>query len=149
MAATATEKKSMDVVRGYVKHVFNGRDYDRVSEFQAEDFVQHGPMPDVEVHGNEESIALLQMWHEAFSDVGATEEICFSDGEFVCSQYTYRGTHDGELMGIDATDMDCEVTGTIINRVEDGKIAEAWVSLDLFGLLQQVSVLPEMDELAS
>lgn len=51
-------------------------------------------------------------------------------------------------MGIPATGAEAEIRGTVVNRIEDGEIAETWVVADFFGLLQQVGVLPAMDELA-
>ncbi|MFP9190820.1 ester cyclase [Natronosalvus vescus] len=91
------------------------------------------------------------MFHAAFSDLEATEGIQFSDesGEYVCSAYTYRGTHDGDFMGIPPTDTEAEIQGLVINRIEDGRIAEAWVLADFLGLLQQVGVVPSMEDVAT
>ena len=149
MAATAAEKRSIGVVRDFNDHIFNDRQYDRIGEYQSEDYVQHGPFPDGEVYGNDESLETLQLFHSAFSDVHAEVVFRFGDGEYVCTRYHYTGTHDGPLMEIAPTDVECEVPGTVVNRIEDGKIAEAWVSLDLMGLLQQVGVVPEMAEISA
>ena len=35
-----------------------------------------------------------------------------------------------------------KTTGTVIHRIENGKIAEKWWDKDLLGLLQQLGVLP-------
>jgi len=150
MAATSTSTQSIDLVRQFNSEVFNSRDYDRIYDIQTEDYVQHGPLMGMELHGNEESLETMQMFHAAFSDLEATEEFAFAsdDGEFVCSHYVYRGTHDGDLMGIPATDAEAETRGTVVNRIEDGKIAEAWILADFLGLFQQVGVIPAMDELA-
>ena len=139
MAATATER-NIDIVRQFNDDVFNGRDYDRVADFQAENYVQHGPVSGMEIRGSEAAMESMRTFHEAFSDLRSTEEFAFGDGEYVCTYYTYRGTHDGELMGIPPTDVEVEVPGVIVNRFEDGKVAEAWVLVDFLALLQQVGV---------
>ena len=149
MAATAAAKRNVDVVRRFNEEVFNGRDYDLVSELQTEDYVQHGPMAGVEVHGTEEAVETMRLFHAAFSDLEATEAFSFGDGEYVCTHYIYRGTHDGDFMGIAPTDVEAEVHGTIVNRFEDGKVAEAWVTVDLLGLLQQVGAVPDLGEIAA
>lgn len=149
MTATATAARSIDVVRRFNREVFNGRDYDLLAELQSPEYIQHGPLPGAELSGREESEETMRTFHAAFPDVEATEEVAFSDGEYVCTHYTYRGTHDGDLMGIPATGKRGEVWGTVINRIEDGRIAEAWVLVDLLGLLQQVGVVPALDELAA
>ncbi len=151
MTATAANKQSIDLVRQFTSDIFNGRDYSRIAEIQAEDYVQHGPLMGMEVHGSAESEETTRMFHAGFSDLEATEEFTFCDesGEYVCTLLTYRGTHDGELMGIDPTDEEVEISGIVINRLADGEIAEAWVSVDFAGLLQQIGVVPPMGETAA
>lgn len=150
MAATASSADSIDLVRQFTRDVFNGRDYSRIAEIQAEDYVQHGPLTGMEVHGSEESEETTRMFHAGFSDLEATEEFAFSDeaGEYVCAVLTYRGTHDGELMGIPPTDAEVEISGIVVNRIDDGRIVEAWVEVDFAGVLQQIGAAPAMDELA-
>lgn len=151
MAATAADNRSFDLVRTFNDDVFNGREYDRMADILAEEYVQHGPMAGMELHGVEEATKSMRMFHDAFSDLEATEELAFSDetGEFVCTAYTYRGTHDGELMGIPPTDVEAEVQGMDIHRIEDGKIAEAWIQADFLALLEQIGVVPSMDDIAA
>jgi predicted ester cyclase len=37
-----------------------------------------------------------------------------------------------------------DITETGIFRVVDGKVTDNWVSFDMFGLLQQLGVIPSM-----
>lgn len=150
MAATAPGTQSIDLVRQFTNDVFNGRDYDRIAELQTDDYVQYGPLTGMELHGTQEAIESMRMFHAAFSDLEATEKLQFSDevGEYVCTLYTYRGTHDGDFIGIPPTDVEAEIPGIVINRIEDGKIAEGWVLADFLGLLQQIGVVPPMHEVA-
>ncbi|MFC4436574.1 MULTISPECIES: ester cyclase [Natrialbaceae] len=102
LAATAASTRSIDLVRRFNDEVFNGREYDRVADLQAEDYVQHGTTADTELRGIEEFVETMRMFHAAFSDLEGVERLAFSDddGEYVCTSYTYRGTHDGDFMGI-------------------------------------------------
>jgi hypothetical protein len=63
--------------------------------------------------------------------------------------FTVRGTHDGEFMGIPATDNVGSTPGIMVHRFEDGKIVEAWAVWDALGQLQQLEVLPKSFTLAS
>lgn len=143
--ATTSIDQSLSIVREFNESVFNNREYDKLYDLQSEEYVQHGPMTDMELHGNDESLETMKMFHAAFSDLESTEEFAFSDGEYVCTHYTYRGTHDGDFMGIPPTDVKGEISGTVINHIEKGKIAETWVVVDLLGLLQQLEVVPALD----
>ncbi|MFB6105280.1 MAG: ester cyclase [Halobacteriaceae archaeon] len=149
MASTTSRGAGIAVVRDRNTRVFNDREYDRLSEYQADDFVQHGPFSDTEIRGNEESLALMQEFHAGFSDLEATEELSFTDGTYVCSRYQFEGTHDGEFKGIAPTQSRVSVEGNIINRIDDGKIAESWASVDMLGLFEQLGAVPPVDEIAS
>lgn len=151
MGATATNSRSIDLVRRFNDDVFNGRDYDRAGEYQAENYVQHGPWTGVDLHGSGEAMETLRGFHTAFPDLNGTVEFAFSDDDdrFVCSVYTYRGTHDGEFMGLAPTGIECKVRGVTINRIEDDRIVESWPQVDMLGLMQQLGVAPSMDDPAA
>ena len=59
-------------------------------------------------------------------------------------RYGWRGTHQGELMGIPATGKQVIASGISILRVANGKIAEQWDNFDNLGMLQQLGALPAM-----
>lgn len=149
MPATASAKQSIDIVRTFNEEVFNGRDYDLLTDVESETYRQHGPITGLEIEGVDQSLETMQLFHTAFPDLKATEEFAFSDGDYVCSRYTYTGTHNGEFMGIPATGKRVEVPGTVINLVEDGKIVEAWPTVDFLAVFQQLGVVPATEELAS
>ena len=60
----------------------------------------------------------------------------------VAIRSTFRGTHDGDFMGIPATGKTVEVGGIDIVRVRDGKFVEHWGLFDAMGLMQQLGVVP-------
>lgn len=49
-------------------------------------------------------------------------------------------------MGIPATNKSVVVKGIEVFRIENGKIAELWASMDNLGMLQQMGVIPPLDE---
>ncbi len=59
-------------------------------------------------------------------------------------RYGWRGTHQGELMGVPATGKQVITSGISILRVANGKIAEQWDNFDNLGMLQQLGALPAM-----
>jgi predicted ester cyclase len=44
-------------------------------------------------------------------------------------------------MGLSPTGKSMTVTGLSMNRIVNGKIAEAWTEFDLLGMLQQLGVV--------
>ena len=55
---------------------------------------------------------------------------------------TANGTHRGEFIGIPATDREVTVQAVDIYRLADGRIAEQWVIIDVWGLMQQLGAIP-------
>lgn len=151
MVATAVGKASIDLINKMSADVWNDRDYDRIDDLVAEDFVQHGPVTGMEINGRDELRANIRQYHEAFSDLESRVNFSFSDesGEFVCGYFTNTGTHDGELMGIPATDVEGTVDVIGIYRIEDEQVVESWILGDMFSLFNQIGSFPETGNLAA
>lgn len=144
MKTTASAQASIDLIHAIAEEVWNGRDYDRIDDLVAEDFLQHGPVTGMETNGRDGLKKTVRQYHEAFSDLESHLNLVFCDesGEYVCAHLTHSGTHDGELMGIPATDREGAVDVTGIYRIEDDRIAESWVLGDVYGLFNQLGTLP-------
>jgi predicted ester cyclase len=60
----------------------------------------------------------------------------------VVTPVTFLGTHQGELMGIPASNKSVEIRGINIHKIVGGKMVEAGTVLDMMGLMQQIGVIP-------
>jgi predicted ester cyclase len=89
------------------------------------------------------------MFHAAFPDLHFTLEDLVAEGDKVAYRYSVWGTHMGEFMGIAATGKQILVTGTLTTRIVDGKFQEDWENIDMFGLMQQLGVIPQLGRAAS
>ena len=68
--------------------VINKGNYDAAAEFFAPDFLDHGPMGDVQ--GVDAFVALVKAWRGAVPDVHCTVENVISDGEKLRASYVRR-----------------------------------------------------------
>ena len=66
----------------------------------------------------------------------------------VVTRWTARATHTADLQGLPPTGRCVTVQGIWIHRVRDGKIQESWNVWDTLGMLQQLEVVPRIDEAA-
>lgn len=82
------------------------------------------------------------MFVSAFPDMHLTVEDQIAEGDRVVTRWTMHGTHQGELMGIPPTGKAVTISGTSIDRLAGGKVAEHWAEFDLLGLMQQLGVIP-------
>ena len=130
------------LVRRFYEEVFNQRNLALVDQLFTTNHVFHNPP--TTLHGREEFKQLLSVYITAFPDARFTVEEEIAEGERVASRYTFRGTHQGELLGIPPTGKQVTVTGIIINRIVNGQSAEGWLNFDALGMLQQLGALPAM-----
>lgn len=122
---------------------------DQFDEVVAADAVDHDPQrPFPDDRGAEAARKTAEMFLAAFPDTAYTIEQQVAEGDLVVTRWIARGTHEGELMGIPATQKSVEVSGIAIDRFSDGKIVESWGNWDTIGLMQQLGAIPAPAETA-
>ena len=116
---------------------------DLFDEIFAPDFVQYGADPD-QVSGVEELKQFFVMMRSGFPDFQVTiEDLFAAEGEKVVLRFTFRGTHQGEFMGVAPTGKRVTMAGIDIFRIADGKIAELWSQEDVLVMMRQIGAIPE------
>ena len=85
---------------------------------------------------------VVRHYYTAFPDIQVKVENLIAEGDKVVSHVISHGTHKGELMGIAPTGKQVTVPVICISRFEGDKIVEDWEIIDLFGMLQQLDVIP-------
>ena len=121
----------------------NKRNLAGIVELCAPGYVVHGTgaFPDMDLATMKQMT--LAFW-TAFPDGHYTVEDLIAEGDKVARRLTFRGTHQGEFMGIPPTGKQVSVTGIAIDRIKDGKFVEGWMNEDNLGLLQQLGAIPQM-----
>jgi predicted ester cyclase len=97
-----------------------------------------------EVRGVEGLTETVERYRSAIGGLTVTIDQQFTEGDYVATRFTIRGSHDGELMGATPTGRDIAFSGITVSRCHDGKIMEEWELVDALSLLQQVGALPEL-----
>jgi steroid delta-isomerase-like uncharacterized protein len=112
-----------------------------IDELIAPDFVGSSPT-DGEFHGPDGFRQLVERYHSGFSGIEMRIERIVADADWVATNWTARGTHSGELMGIAPTGREATVSGMQFSRVHDGKLVESHGLFDALGMLQQLGAVP-------
>ena len=135
------------IVRRSVEEVYSAQgDLDVADELFAPDYVGHSPANPEDVRGIDGVKEEANMYRSAFPDVQLSIEDQVAEGDKVVTRWRASGTHQGEMMGIAPTGNQVRVDGITINRIEDGKIVEAWELFDAMGLMQQLGAIPSPEE---
>jgi predicted ester cyclase len=128
------------LVRRFFEEFCNGRDGAVADQIIADEFVSHGPQaPPAE--GPDGVRARVGLYQDSVDGEWDVQEV-FSAGDRVVARWIGRGTHVGELMGLEPTGRPIAVDAISIFRVADGKLVEEWTVWDALGLMQQVGAVP-------
>ncbi|HEX3225405.1 MAG TPA: ester cyclase [Gaiellaceae bacterium] len=134
------------LIRRYIQAIDenDSGNWDILDEYIAEDFVAHNPpLPGVSLdrEGMKQAAEIFRQATPGRHEI----PMQVAEADLVVSRIIGRGRHEGELMGIPATDKEVETDGFAVHRIRDGKIVEYWSVVDVARVLQQIGVLPGPD----
>lgn len=110
-----------------------------VDEYLAPDFVYHGPMGDVKgVISYKKFLASLRT---AYPDIHVDVKDIVAEGDLVATRTLSTFSFTGQIDAIPPTGKQVSMSSTIIDRFENGKLAETWEHYDRLGLNQQLGIM--------
>jgi steroid delta-isomerase-like uncharacterized protein len=136
-AQRSTTAANIALVRSTLD-AFNEGDFDTCLARLSPDFVMNlaglPPMrgPDVWRQG-------VDVIKCGFPDLRAHIDDVVAAGDQVAVRLTFRGTHQGEFLGIPATGRTIEYVSHEFYRIADGRIAEEWICSDMATLHSQLT----------
>ena len=126
-----------------LEDAMNSRELELLDDIVAEDFVRHcQATPDFDVRSREDFKEFLRQNTASFPDNVQTFVQVVVEGDRAGIWTTYKGTQDGPLGPIPATGRKVAFDFGGIFRVEDGKLAELWVTWDNMTIMGQLGQLP-------
>jgi steroid delta-isomerase-like uncharacterized protein len=121
-----------DLVRRFYREAIVERDASACERLLGEDFVHNG-----EARGRAGQRAAVEYFLAAFPDLGHEIELILGEGDLVAAHQRWRGTQEGEFLGVAGTGQAIEFTSTAVLRVRDGLIVEAWDEMDTGAIAAQ------------
>jgi steroid delta-isomerase-like uncharacterized protein len=91
----------------------------------------------------------LDAFRAAFPDARVSVERIVEDGDLVAVHLTGGGTHIGTFQGCPPTGGEWSATCTAIYRVEDGRIAEAWINWDWLAVMEQLGCVRRVETVSA
>jgi len=131
------------LVTEFIDALFTRGELDAVDRYLAPGFVNHDPFPGF-TSDREGFRRFGQVFRHGFPDWHSQLEALVAEGDLVTERFTARGTHQGEVLGVDPTGREVVLAGINIFRVQDGKLVERWGRTDDLGLLQQLGLVPAL-----
>ncbi|HKI84695.1 MAG TPA: ester cyclase [Candidatus Krumholzibacteria bacterium] len=138
------EQQNMKIIRQAHASLAAG-DFDTFKSLIGPNYVRHcQAMPPgfQELHGTEQFFGFLHEWMKAIPDYTDTISNMIADGDRVAYVSTMKGTQTGQLGEIPASGKSFTLVNIVMQRLENGKVVETWVSWDNIALLRQLGVFP-------
>jgi steroid delta-isomerase-like uncharacterized protein len=110
-------------------------------KFVWEDVVEQVPFPG-QGPGLEGLKDVLRSMRTGFPDIVFAIQEQITEGDKVASRFEWTGTHSGEFLGIPATGRRVAVWGFVFDRLEQGRIKETRILMDILGLMMQLGAIP-------
>jgi predicted ester cyclase len=135
---TQEEHRNIGLVQTLYEAVLNQRDLSALPALVGQNVLLHP----TEERGPEAYAALIANLHRAFSGQHFALEDLIVTGDRVVVRWVMQAIQSGPLNGIPATGKHVKQTGTVIYRIEAGKIVEMWPEIDRMGMLRQLGIDP-------
>jgi steroid delta-isomerase-like uncharacterized protein len=128
-------------IREFIDRVLTAGEIDATSDYFHGDVVEEVPFPGQGpgLHGLKETLTHIR---RGFPDLQWSVEEQIADDSNVLTRFIWSGTHQGEFLGIPATNRVVRVWGMVIDRFEGRKVKSTRILLDTLSMMQQLGVVP-------
>lgn len=146
----STEENKAIVERFY-EELWNQRRLDVADEIIAPDCLTHQLRSGAEVSGvprGPEAVKHhIEEWLGGFPDLRFDVEQIIAESNQVVSRSRLHATHTGTWLGLAPTGKQISIRMIVIQQIINGKIAADWVLVESLGLLQQLGLVPTIEEI--
>jgi steroid delta-isomerase-like uncharacterized protein len=124
------------LAKRWMDEVWNQRREDTIDEMLTSNTLGH--MEGAEIRGPTEFRQVRDMLLAAFHDLSIVVEDTVAEGSHVVVRWTVSGTHEGDGLGIKATQRPVDFRGITWLRFANGKVVEGWDAWNQGALIQSL-----------
>ena len=131
-----TEEENKKLLIRLFSEGINKKNTEVLDEIISPTYVNHG-FPDTNpgIAGFRE---IVENFTSTFPDINIDFDTIIAEGDMVATMGSWKGTHQGNFMGVSATGKEVHVTFMDMWKFKEGKAIENWVFMDIPGLMQQL-----------
>ena len=135
-------------IREFIDRVLTAGEIDATGDYFYDDMVEEVPLPGQGpgLEGLKETLTRIR---QAFPDMHWSIEEQMAEDNRVLTRFLWSGTHQGEFLGIPATNRVVRVWGMVIDRFEGRKVKSTRILMDTVSMMQQLGVVPAAPESGS
>jgi predicted ester cyclase len=124
-----------------VFEVWNSGELSRLDELVAPGVIHHDPYDPHARDGREGHKRTIAMNRQALPGLVVAVDDQVAERDLVATRWHAEVRHDRPLMGVEPSGREISFSGITIDRFADGRIVEAWRSMDTLGLLTALGLV--------
>lgn len=136
--AQGSPQENKQLLAEFGAEILDGKNLAHLERYMRDDYIQHNPLVPQGLAGFRQ---FFGTWFTAVPDWRYTPHKIVAEGDTVWVYGEYSGTQRGEWLGIPASGKHYSITAVDIFRIQEGKLAEHWDVIDVYGLFKQLGVL--------
>jgi predicted SnoaL-like aldol condensation-catalyzing enzyme len=122
----------------FAEWVFVKKDLSVVDRYMRTDYIQHNLLVNQGASGFSE---FFSTWFASVPDWKYSLKKIVAEGNEAWVYGTYSGTLKRDWLGVAASDQNYTFEAVDIFRIQDGKLAEHWDVMDIYGLFKQLGAI--------
>jgi len=130
--------ENKQLLANFGAEVFGKKDLSNLKQFMHDDYIHHNPLVPQGLTGFKQ---FFTDWFIAVPDWNYSLSKIVAEGDMVWVYGTYAGTQKADWLGIPASNKHYSISAVDIFRIQDGKLAEHWDVIDVYGLFKQLGVI--------
>lgn len=132
-------EQNKQIAKRWLLEFWSG-DMSLAHELHAPDYFRHdSPFP---IENPDAYVKFILIFLKAMPDMTFMLQDMVGEENTIVVRWTGKGTHEGELYGVQGTGKTLNFRGTDWLKFKDGKIVESWGFYDALGLMQQIGAIP-------
>jgi len=136
------EQKNKEIAAKAFEVVANG-DFEGMGNYISQDYKRHcQATPDLTIESLDAFKEFIKMDRQSIPDQKLDVKMLVAEGDLVAFWATYSGTQTGQMGPFPPTGKIAELDFAGVHRIENGKIAETWVTWDNVAILAQLGHFP-------
>lgn len=131
------------LLQRWFEEVWNKGNAAAIGEMLADDVVIHGlsDATGAPITNITEFRAYHSQLRGAFPDIVVHVDDMIAEGDKVAARCSVQGNHQGELLGIAATNAGVDFKGMGFVRISNGKFVEVWNTFDFLTMSRQMGII--------
>ena len=135
-------QKNKEIAAKAFEVVGNGN-FEEMGNYISKDYKRHcQATPDLTIESLDAFKEFIKMDRQSIPDQKLNVKMLVAEGDLVAFWATYSGTQTGQMGPFPPSDKTAELDFAGVHRIENGKIAETWITWDNMTILNQLGHLP-------